>query len=142
MAVKGAESDEIVQALIKQHPDAIARENADLVHIALMKLVGQVGSTRVAGSTAAQLEMFSEYAVPKTILVHAEDGRRVHRLVQSMTPVAVRDYIEEHTKPRSRRQTGEVKELIRLVDDIEPYKKTDKSTVGECWTAFQKAQGG
>ena len=75
MAQKGAEFEEIVIAFEKQHPEVIARENADLVRIALMKLVGPVGSRRAAGSTATQLEMFTEYALPNTVSFHAADGQ-------------------------------------------------------------------
>ena len=77
MAVKGAASESIVSTFIKQHADAIARENFDLVHIALMKLVGHVGAVRSGGATAAQLEMFAEFAVPKTVLFRSANGSKI-----------------------------------------------------------------
>ncbi len=137
MALKGAESEEIVIAFEKQHPEAIAKENADLVRIALMKIVGPVGSRRAAGTTAAQLEMFEEYSLPNTVLFRAADGRKIHRFVQSMTTSEGREHVAEHTKPRSRRLSTEVKELVRLLDDVEPHKKSERSTIGECWIAYQ-----
>lgn len=139
MAQKGAESEDIVIAFQAQHRDSIAREIGDLTFIALMKLVGQVGSTRAKGASAAQLEMFGEYGVPPTILIRKSDGRRMHRHVQSMKPHEVRDYIAEHTRPRAK-VSEEVAELARLLDDIEPFKKSEETTVGECWTSYRESK--
>jgi hypothetical protein len=141
MAVKGASSESIVSAFIKQHAEVIARENLDLVYIALMKLVGHVGVVRAAGSTAAQLEMFVEFAVPKTVLFRTPDGSKIHRQLPTLTVREGREHVLERTKPRSRVPQS-VKELARLLDTVEPYKVSGRSTIGECWTEFQKSQGG
>jgi hypothetical protein len=141
MALKGASSESIVAAFIKQHPDVIARENLDLVNIALMKLVGHVGAARATGSSAAQLEMFSEFAVPKTVLFRLPDGSREHRQLQSLTVREGREHVLDRTKPRVR-VPQRVKELARLLDTVEPFKVSGQSTIGECWTKFQKSQGG
>jgi hypothetical protein len=143
MAVKGSPSEDIVLAFIKQHQDAIARENSDLVYIALMKLIGHVGSVSTRGTSAAQIEMFTEYAVPRTVLFLMPDGSKQHRQVLSLTTDEGRQHIENRTtKPRSRAPT-EIKELARLLDDVEPRKKTAKSNkIGDCWVAFQEARGG
>jgi len=141
MAIKGASSESIVSAFIKQHAEVIARENLDLVYIALMKIVGNVGAVRATGSTAAQLEMFVEFAVPKTILFRLPDGSKVHRQLQMLTLQEGREHVLERTKPRTRIPPS-VKELARLLDTVEPYKATIRSTIGDCWTEFQKSQGG
>ncbi len=141
MAVKGATSESIVSAFIKQHADVVARENLDLVYMALMKLVGHVGAVRAGGSTAAQLEMFVEFAVRKTALIRLPDGSKIHRQLQALTVHEAREHVQERTKPRARVPQS-VKELARLLDTVEPYKATVRSTIGECWTEFQKSQGG
>jgi len=140
MAVKGASSESIVAAFIKQHPEVIARENLELVYIALMKLVGNVGVVR-AGSTTAQIEMFTEFAVPKTVLFRMSDGSKVHRQLETLTLREGREHVLERTKPRTRIPPS-VKELTRLLDTVEPYKSAARSTIGQCWTEFQKSQGG
>jgi hypothetical protein len=140
MAHKGAESEQIVAAFKKQHPEVLAREMPDLLDMALMKIAGQVGSRRPAGATSAQLELFTEYAIPPTLLIHTADGRRLHKSVLGMTPSACRDHISEQTKPRVRRVSAEVKELVRLLDDVEPYKKSESSTIGECWIAYRDSK--
>jgi hypothetical protein len=141
MAVKGAPSESIVATFIKQHAEVIARENLDLVHVALMTLVGHVGVARAAGSTAAQLEMFVEFSVPKTVLFRMPDGSKVHRQLQSLTVREGREHVIERTKPRSR-VPQPIKELARLLDTVEPHKVSGRSTIGECWSEFRKSQGG
>jgi hypothetical protein len=39
-------------------------------------------------------------------------------------------------------ERSRTKELARLLDDVEPHKVTDQSTIGECWIAFQESKGG
>lgn len=139
MAHKGAESEQIVTAFKKQHPEVLKRETPDLVHMALMKIAGQVGSRQPTTSMGAQLEMFAEYALPQTLIIRTEDGRRVHMAVLSMTPSAGRDYIADHTRPRAR-MSGAVKEMVRLLDDVEPHKESEKSTIGECWIRYRASR--
>jgi hypothetical protein len=141
MAVKGAPSESIVAAFIKQHAEVIARENLDLVYIALMKLVGHVGVARPAGSTATQLEMFAEFAVPKTVLFRMSDGSKVHRQLQSLTLPEGREHVLDRTKPRAR-VPQQIKELARLLDAVEPHKLSGTSTIGECWAELRKSQDG
>lgn len=142
MAAKGASSESIVGAFIKHHPDAIARENLDLIRIALMKLVGHVSAVRPGGSTAAQLELFHEFSVPKTVLFRLSDGSKKHRQIQTLTLREGRDHIRDRlTRPRSS-VPQPISELARLLDSVEPYKLTENSTIGECWTNYQKSQGG
>lgn len=140
MAPKGAESAQIVAAFKRLHPDVLARETADLLDIALMKIAGTVGSRRPAGATSAQLEMFTEYALPPTLLIRLDDGRRIHKSVLSMTPKVARTHIAEHVRPRPRVMPAELKELARCLDDVEPYKKSESSTIGECWIAYRDSK--
>lgn len=137
MAVKGSSSEEIVGALKKQHRDVIARENPDLMHIALMKLVGATASAR--RPAAAQIEMFAEYALPTTVLFPMPDGSKLHRQVDLLTPAEGREYVESRTKPRGG-APSEIKELARLLDDVEPYKRSARSTIGECWNEFRASK--
>lgn len=140
MAVKGATSEDIVATFKNQQADAIARENADLVDIALMRLVGQVGAAGQR-SGSAQIEMFAEYGVRRTVLFHMSDGTKVHRQLDLMTLAEGREHLASRTKPRASSST-DVKELARLLDDIEPYKESEASTIGECWIAFQDSRDG
>lgn len=141
MAVKGASSESIVATFIKQHAEVIARENLDLVYIALMKLVSHVGAVRASGSTATQLEMFVEFDVPKTVLFRMPDGSKEHRQLPSLTLREGREHVRERTKPRTR-VSSSVKELARLLDTVEPFKSTTRTTIGDCWSEFRKSQGG
>jgi hypothetical protein len=141
MAVKGAQSESIVAAFIKLYPEVIARENLDLVYTALMKYVGLVGVMRATGSSATQLEMFAEFAVPKTVLFRKQDGSKVHRQLEALSLPEGREHVIERTKPKAR-MPKQIKELARLLDTIEPHKATAKSTIGECWEEYRKSQGG
>ncbi len=141
MAVKGASSEAIVQAFIKRHPEVIAKERDELIFTGLMKLVGQVGAVRLGSASAAQMEMFVDYAVPKTVLYPMPDGTNLHRQVQALTLLEGREYVLHRTRPKLR-VPAELKEMVRLLDDIEPYKLSDQSTIGECWVAHREAEGG
>jgi hypothetical protein len=141
MAAKGAPSEAIAAAFIKQHQDVIARENADLVFSAVMKFIGNVGAVRPGRSPAAQQEMFAEYDVKQTVLYPMADGSKIHRQVQGLTVAEGRNYVEIRTKPRGR-ITTQVTEISRLLDDVERYKVSDRSTIGDCWAAYRESRGG
>ena len=136
VAHKGATTEEIVAALHKNHPEAIQAESADILHIGLTQLANQVCRLRSGGTSSLQLEMFAEYAVPKMVTLRTEDSkgrlRMVHKAVGALTLEEARRHISENTKPRPR-MSEELKELARLVDDVQEYRKTELSTIDECW---------
>lgn len=140
VARKGASSEEIVAILQKDHPNAIRAEVADLVHIALIKLTNDTCSLRSGPATTAQLELFAEYRTDKMITLREVNAkgrvRRVHKAVDALEWITVREHVDEHTKPKPR-QTPAIRELARLVDDMGKYKKSDHSTIGECWAIKQ-----
>ena len=137
VARKGASSEEIVSALLREHPEAVRAETDDLVHYALIKLANEACSLKSGPSNNLQLEMFSEYATPRMILLRVEDAKgrvsRVHKAVDSLTKVEARQYVEDHTKPRPK-LSPKVVELARLVSDMEKYGE-DFWTLGQCWKA-------
>ena len=137
---KGASSEEIVAALHRDHPNAIRAETADLIHIALIKLTNDICSLRSGPTTSAQMELFSEYKTDKTILLRDVDAkgrvRKIHKAVDALEWIQARGYVDEHTRPKPR-QTPAIKEMARMVDDMAKYKKTDHSTIGECWAIKQ-----
>lgn len=139
MALKGARSEDIVAEFARKHPEIIRRENNDLVHMALMKLVGTVGAG--TKGSAAQLELFTEYNIPKTILFRDSHGSKVHRQTLSLTIAEAREHILERTKPRVN-VPDEIKELARLLDDVDSYKVSEQSTIGDSWISYQQAHGG
>src|ERR1700688_4118911 len=61
VARKGASSEEIIAILLKDHPNAVRAETADILHIGLIKLANDTCSLRSGAATSAQLEMFAEY---------------------------------------------------------------------------------
>ncbi len=136
VAHKGATSEEIVAALRKEHPEAIKAELDDILHVGLIQLANQVCRLRSGGATSAQLEMFAEYGVPKMITLRVEDTkgrvRNIHKAVGALTLAEARQHVSEHTKPRPR-MSDEVKELARLVDDVQGFAKSERSTIDECW---------
>ncbi|MBI3699179.1 MAG: hypothetical protein HY242_01860 [Afipia sp.] len=141
MAVKGATSESIVNEFIKHHGDAIARENPELIRIALMKIVQNVGKALAGPTSSVQIEMFAEYGIERMVMITAANGEKQHRKVERLTVMEARAFIEDHMKPKSRLPSP-VKEMTRLLDTIEPYKVTDRSTVGECWKKYRKAGAG
>lgn len=141
LAYKGATSEQIVAVLEKEHPKAIVAEIKDLLHIALIKLAGEAG--RSGPKAKVQLEMFKEYDLPKMVVLTVTDAKgrtkKVHKAVGGLTITEAKQYVTDHMpKGRSHLDT-QVNELSRLVDDVEKYKKSETSTVDECWAAAQAA---
>ena len=140
MAVKGATSESIVNEFIKHHGDAIARENSELVRIALMKVVQNAGKAIAGPTSSVQIEMFAEYRIDHMVMVTAPSGEKQHRKVETLSIVEAHSFVEDHMKPKSR-LPSHVKEMTRLLDTVERYKVTDHSTIGECWKKYKKAGG-
>jgi hypothetical protein len=140
VAREGATSEEIIAILRKDHSETIEAEAADILHIGLIKLVNQVCRLRSGGSTSAQLEMFAEYGVPPMIALRVENAkgsvRMVHKAVGALTLAEAQRYVNEHTRPRPR-ASEEVKELARLIDDVQSF-GTERSTIDECWAKAKK----
>jgi hypothetical protein len=134
MAAKGARTEAIAAAFIKANADVIAREIDDYIFTAVMKYIGNVVAVRPGKAKAAQAELFTEYAVKQTVLFTMPDGSKLHRQVEALTVAEAREHVKTHTKPRARVST-QITEFTRLLDDVEPYKGSDRSTIGECWIA-------
>lgn len=140
MAVKGASSEAIVHAFMKRYPEVIARESSDLVYTALMKYVANVGAVKGKSGGSAQFELFEEYRLPRTVLFQISDSSKMHRQLQSLTLEEGREHVLARTQPRAR-VPEDIAELARLLDDVEPYKVSDDSTIGDCWAGFREAKG-
>lgn len=141
MAVKGATSESIVNEFIKHHGDAIARENSELVRIALMKIVQNAGKAKAGPISSVQIEMFAEYGIDRMVMVTTPSGEKQHRKVETLSVAEAHAFVEAHMKPKSQ-LPSQVKEMTRLLDTVEPYKTNDRSTIGECWKKYKKADGG
>jgi hypothetical protein len=85
--------------------------------------------------------MFTEYNIPKTLLFRDRSGTKVHRQTLSLTIAEAREHILERTKPRVN-VPDEIKELARLVDDVDSYKVSEQSTIGDTWISYQEAHRG
>jgi hypothetical protein len=70
------------------------------------------------------------------------DGFGPRLNVKTLTVLQARKYVLHRTKPRADELPAEVKELARLLDDVEPFKVSEQSTVGQCWVAFKESTGG
>lgn len=139
MGSKGATSKDIVAAFRKKYPSQIGNVSDQLIDIALTKLISEVSNRRPKGIAAGQIEMFSEYGVPGMIAIRVADEagvRYVHKTLAKTLISEVKQYLNDHAKPRAV-STEERRELRRLVKDLEPYKKSDASTLEECWKASQ-----
>jgi hypothetical protein len=64
------------------------------------------------------------------------DGSKIHRQVQTLTVAEARDYVKVRNQPRAR-ASSQLIEFTRLLDDVEPYKVSDRSTIGECWVKYR-----
>jgi hypothetical protein len=140
MGIKGATSKEIVAAFSIKYPKQIADVNARLVEIALTKLVNEGRNRPPRGIVAGQLDLFGEYNIPGSIVlrVTGKDGiKHVHKDTGKTTIGEMKRYLDDHSKPRSP-TTKERRELRRLVLHLEPFKKSDNSTIEDCWRAAQK----
>jgi hypothetical protein len=140
LAYKGATSEQIVAILERDHAKAIAAETKDLVHIALIKLAVEAG--RSGPKAKVQLEMFAEYDLPKMVVLSVADRKghtkRVHKAVGALTIAEAHQYVTDHAPKGRSHHDSQVKELARLVDNVEKYGNAS-STIDECWTALQAA---
>ncbi|MFZ1008884.1 MAG: hypothetical protein WAN65_18740 [Candidatus Sulfotelmatobacter sp.] len=138
VARKGASSEEIVAILTRDHPNAIRTETADILHIGLIKLANDICSLRSGPATTAQLEMFAEYGTGRMVNLRVPDSKgrvqRIHKMVDALTKPEARNHIAENTKPARPRQSKQIAELVRLVDDMDKYGEADW-TLGQCWKA-------
>ncbi|UYO42321.1 hypothetical protein KQX63_12945 [Rhodopseudomonas palustris] len=143
MAAKGASTSEMVHAFIKQHADVLEREKYDHFVNSLTTIFGheQASSPR---SSAAQLEMFVDYDLEKTVLIRLPDGKRVHRQLQSLTRPEAKEHLLYISKPKNRpgKKTHLISELTRLLDDLEPHMRSAQTTIGEGWIEFREHNGG
>jgi hypothetical protein len=136
MAAKGAPTEAIAAAFIKSNREVIEREIDDLVYTAVMKYIGNVAAVRPGKSPSAQAELFDEYAVKQTLLYPMPDGSKIHRQVQTLTVAEAHEYVKIRAQPRAQ-ASSQLTEFTRLLDDVEPYKVSDGSTIGECWIAYR-----
>lgn len=138
VARKGASSEEIVAILMRDHPNAIRTETTDILHIGLIKLANDICSLRSGPATSTQFEMFAEYGTGRMVNLRVMDSkgrvRRIHKMVDALTKPEARRHIDENTKPARPRQSKEIAELARLVDDMDKYGEADW-TLGQCWKA-------
>lgn len=144
MARKGADTTQIVQEIIKKHLDVLDRERLDHYATSLTKLVGGTSGEKVS-VPAGQLEMFDDYKLGPLIHLHLADGSREHRLLNTVSHREIATHIEIVTAPKQnppKRSDHENYKLVRLLDDLEPYKQSDDSTIGESWDALRAARGG
>lgn len=81
--------------------------------------------------------MFAEYGTGPMVTLRVVDtkgrAKRLHKAVDALTKPEARQHIAEHTKPKPR-QSKEIAELARLVDDMDKYGEADW-TLGQCWKA-------
>jgi hypothetical protein len=88
-----------------------------------------------------QLELFAEYRIARTVNLRVIDSKgrahRVHKMVDALTKEEARRHVAENTKPARPRQSKEIAELARLVDDMEKYGDAHW-TLGQCWKAAHR----
>lgn len=123
---------------MRDHPNAIRTETADILHIGLIKLANDICNLRSGPATTTQLEMFAEYRISRTVNLRVVDPKghpqRIHKMVDVLTKPEARRHIAENTKPARPRQSKDIAELARLVDDMDKYGEADW-TLGQCWKA-------
>jgi len=146
LAKKGVTSAELVEAILKHHRKMISAEQDDLNHIALMKLAAEACDGRTGVETTAQLELFTEYAVPKMVTVRRKDAegrlQSVHIALGALTIPQLREHVAEIAQKAYSKSDEELKELARLADEMEEFKETPSSTVDECWVRYKEASEG
>lgn len=142
MAAKGASTSEMVHAFIKQHPALLEREKYDHFVNSLTTIFGHQQASSPRG-TAAQLEMFVDYDLDKTVLIRLPDGKRIHRQLQALTRAEAHTHLLYISKPKNRpgKKAHLITELTRLLDDLAPHMRADDTTIGEGWIEFRSQQG-
>ncbi len=135
MVLKGATTEQIVEAFLERSPEIIRAENDQLIRMALVKLVNDIcGRRNGATPTSVAPDLFGEFHLPGsvTITVQDKDGvRREKKAVASLTKEEAEQCVREHTRAR-RRRSESYTELARLLDHFADV-GTRSWTLERCW---------
>jgi len=138
----GLTTKKIIAALRRDHAEDILAEADDLIEIALIKLVSQVGTLRSSSMTNFQSELFEEYAVPRrlVLIVKTQHGnKKVWKNLDDLTIAEAEGYVSDHQRPRTK-IASQVKELGRLIADSKSYAKSPNEKLVKAWAAAQAAK--
>jgi hypothetical protein len=138
----GLTTDNIIDTLHKHHAEAITSDSDDLIRIALVRLVNQVGDLRSGSTTDLQIELFEEYKVNKRLVIIVETPtgpKKVWKNREDMTIGEVTRYVEAHERPRLK-LSGNARELSRMLDDVKAFSTSDDDKIAEVLAAAHAAR--
>ncbi|HWD26548.1 MAG TPA: hypothetical protein VG387_05245 [Rhizomicrobium sp.] len=132
----GAIPHQIVAAIRKNNPKAIAAETDAMVDMAMLSIVRQYGNLRAGSASVAQPDFFREYPVSESVIVPmAGKNGVVDKTVVRVDRLTI-DQAREHVA-QYKRKTAKSKRIValeRAIKDLAPY-GTGDSTFAECWKA-------
>jgi hypothetical protein len=134
---EGLTTEKIIALLRKDHAKDIEAEASDLIDIALIKLVSQIGSIRSGSTRNIQSELFEEYGVRKRLVLRVKTSQGSEKIWKDLDDISIAEaerYISDRLRPRQR-IAEEVNELKRLVAYSKPYAKSDSDKLVKAWAA-------
>ena len=140
---KGLTTEKIISLFRKDHHEAIAKENEDLIDIALTKLVSQVGALQSGPATDLQIELFHEYSLQKKLNVIVDTPEGPEKVWKESVEVSVAEaqrYVAEHQRQPMRKLSGHASELERLLSECNASSAPPNSNLMELWTAARSAK--
>jgi hypothetical protein len=136
----GLTPEQIGVTLKAKYQKAITEDNADLVDIAITRVVNQVISRRAKSNISGQLELFAEFKVTPRVYVTVETEHGLERVVKNLgtlTNEEVQRQKERIERPIIRGIANS--EFVRLADAMKASGANPKETVDEWWMARSKS---
>jgi hypothetical protein len=138
----GLTTEKIIAALRKDHAVAIAADTNDLVEIALVRLVDQVGALRTKSTAHFDPVLFEEYAVqPRlNLTIETPDGsKKVWKNLDDVSVGEARRYVAQHERSPVR-ISPTASELHRLLNDVRDFVRSEHEKLVIAWRAAKDAR--
>lgn len=137
LGAKGATSQETVDAVRQENPDAVKRASRVLENIAMLRLLSQTRDTRGSSITPLQISFLDALKLPPQVGVDLEDGTHVFKNIEDADLIKeIEVYSKKLSKPsrKSRRKT----DLDILVEHYKPFYGDNCRTLNECMKAEER----
>ncbi|RUX30067.1 hypothetical protein EOA23_12625 [Mesorhizobium sp. M2A.F.Ca.ET.042.01.1.1] len=134
LGAKGSTSHKIIEAVRKEHPDAVKRASRYLEDIAMLRLLSQARDTRPNSVSPLQLSFIDTLKLPIQVAVSLEDGNQGFKNIEDADLIEeIAAYSKKLEKPsrKSRRKT----DLDILVDHYRPFYSATCRTLRDCMAA-------
>ena len=139
----GMTTERIVAALHKSYQKEIADDTADLIEIALVRLVNQVCGRQSGSTPSFQASLFDEYGVQKRLSLVIQTPHGLQKIWKNLSDVTVaeaKQCVADHERPPVR-VSSKISELRRLLTDVERIEPSPDEKLVKAWSDMQASGG-